>query len=346
MNIIERLQKLSGIPVTESVKEPVAAVEEVVEPVVEAEEVEAVAAEEVVAEETTVVEETAEEVVEPVVEKDGDTLWVLKVCEPDSEKYGIQFSGTRQECAEEWNDIKKDWPKGSKHKIERHVEESTTEVAARIMELGIIPASPIAAITPQVDYQNGPVENYGNKRLRATETRLPSAVRKAVTTRIAELERAIAAYDDKGYDDKSIKQQAVDCLKQILDNLSTNDMEGVQKAQIYINTLMSPLTDFFPPQIINWLANAQNPLVKEGYNRDFQPNDDIGNKRLESVINKLKELVQFATPTDPRANQLIAVWVQSNVGQAFWGDVADWLLDNDFDSAASDVREFYHESGY
>ena len=243
---------------------------------------------------------------------------------------------------------------------------------------------------------------------------MPSAVRKVVNQRIKELNQAVDEFDDKGFNDKSVKQQAVDCLNQILDNLSSNDEEGLKNAQIYFTTLMSPLTDFFPPQLINWLGTAGAPWVKEGkefpkskyefsaeqlqnsiesmedkcgtmdkdsslykdtqkqiseyksilakktvkeskdesdsvkeaFNHDFHQNDDIGIKRLDAVIAKLQELLQFVTPTDQKANEAISHWVQNNVGKAFWGDVADWLLYNDFRHAASLVHEYSYESGY
>ena len=144
----------------------------------------------------------------------------------------------------------------------RGVTESAADIAKRILEKDLTPTE------VEVDYENGPVENSGIKFEQGTKIRLPNAVRNVVNQRIKELDQAILKYDDKGYDDKSIKQQAVDCLKQILQDLSTNDLEGVKKAQIYFETLMSPLTDFFPPQLINWLANAVNPYVgvKEAFN--------------------------------------------------------------------------------
>ena len=134
-------------------------------------------------------------------------------------------------------------------------EESVEDIVARILEKDLTPTK------VEVDYENGPTENSGIKFEQGTKIRLPSAVKAEVKQRITELNQAILRYDDKGYDDKSIKQQAVDCLNQILQDLSTNDLEGVKKAQIYFETLMSPLTDFFPPKLINWLANAANPYV-------------------------------------------------------------------------------------
>ena len=134
-------------------------------------------------------------------------------------------------------------------------EESVEDIVARILEKDLTPTK------VEVDYENGPTDNSGVKFEQGTKIRLPAGVKAEVKQRIAELNQAILRYDDKGYDDKSIKQQAVDCLNQILQDLSTNDLEGVKKAQIYFETLMSPLTDFFPPKLINWLANAANPYV-------------------------------------------------------------------------------------
>lgn len=135
--------------------------------------------------------------------------------------------------------------------------ESAADVAARLV------AEESTPIKVEVDYENGPVENSGIKKEQSTKVRIPADVKNAVKQRIAELDKAILAYDDKGYDDKSIKQQAVDCLNQIMQDIGDGSIEGVKKAQIYFETLMSPLTDFFPPQIINWLANALNPYVNK-----------------------------------------------------------------------------------
>lgn len=312
-------------------------------------------------------------------------LYVLKIAEPGSDKFGVQFSGTRKECADEWKDTKESWGKGAKHKIERHIEESvlsiteddsssseyewevqgnyegeweavTTETnrkdavsslkdyrenekgtsfrirrvkvteategnmltprqKAKLMSLAkeyleaknagfsenarqifrgmnalydsddifraidhldrsnveesaeSIAAKIIQEVdgtkTPEVDYQNGPTENSGIRDVQKKVIRIPSDVRAEVNKRIRELNKAIGEYDEKGYNDKSIKAQAVECLEKIMDNLKAGDEEGVKQAQIYFGTLMSPLTDFFPPKLINWLANANNKLVKE-----------------------------------------------------------------------------------
>lgn len=264
-----------------------------------------------------------------------EKLYVLKIAEPGSDKFGIQFSGTRQECIDEWKDTKESWGKGAKHKIERHIEESAERdnpmdrfMASSHKNLSIeqleknidaikdqlrrIPrgstsfadlvaqlrkyedelverklfnesAETIAAKiiqevdgtkTPEVDYQNGPTENSGIKAVQKKTIRIPSDVRAEANKRIRELNKAIGEYDEKGYNDKSIKAQAAECLEKIMDNLKAGDEEGVKQAQIYFGTLMSPLTDLFPPKFINWLANANNKLMKENMEDDEFDEED------------------------------------------------------------------------
>ncbi len=215
--------------------------------------------------------------VEPVLEakdddkKDSDKeddkpafLKDKKEDDKDSEKKDDKDSEKKDDKDSEKKDDKEDNEEDDEEDDEKTVkvevkveesEESVEDIVARILEKDLTPTK------VEVDYENGPTENSGIKFEQGTKIRLPAAVKAEVKQRIAELNQAILRYDDKGYDDKSIKQQAVDCLNQILQDLSTNDLEGVKKAQVYFETLMSPLTDFFPPKLINWLANAMNPYV-------------------------------------------------------------------------------------
>lgn len=330
--------------------------------------------------------------------KEG-SLWVLKVAEPGSDSFGIQFSGTRSECADEWRDVKKDWPKGSKHKIERHVEESvdseedtlteetsTTrkevlknhiayhkenmgrleknstsykdhkkalekyEAELKGLEESVEEPFDIEAIaariiqevdgtkTPEVDYQNGPTENSGIKHEQGTKIKVPAAVKSAVTARIRELNAAIAKYDEKGYNDKSIKAQAVECLEQLMKDLSSNDLEGVKKAQIYLGTLMSPLTDFFPPQIINWLANAYNPLVKESEykspeEREKEVYADQTEARRKWHAAYADELKKF----DPRVDKIIRHEFPNDSNLVLIAKIAYLEYFNDFIKYIDDV---------
>ncbi len=199
--------------------------------------------------------------------KDSDDKDSDKEDKKEKEEKADKDSDKKEDKKEKDSDKKEDSDEDDKEdkddddktvKVEVKVEESEVsveEIVARILEKDLTPTK------VEVDFENGPTENSGVKFEQGTKIRVPSAVKAEVKQRIAELNQAILRYDDKGYDDKSIKQQAVDCLNQILQNLSTNDLEGVKKAQIYLETLMSPLTDFFPPKLINWLANAVNPYV-------------------------------------------------------------------------------------
>lgn len=178
----------------------------------------------------------------------------------DKEEKDDKDSEKKEDKKDDSDDEKKDDKEDDEKTVKVEVkveeaEESVEDIVARILEKDLTPTK------VEVDYENGPTDNSGVKFEQGTKIRLPAGVKAEVKQRIAELNQAILRYDDKGYDDKSIKQQAVDCLNQILQDLSTNDLEGVKKAQIYFETLMSPLTDFFPPKLINWLANAANPYV-------------------------------------------------------------------------------------
>jgi hypothetical protein len=93
---------------------------------------------------------------------------------------------------------------------------------------------------------------------RADKYKLPKDVKKACTERIAELKAAIDVEDDKGYNDKSIKEQAIECIEQILQNLSSNDAEGFKQSVIYLDTLMSILVDLMPAQLLKYLRVGRN----------------------------------------------------------------------------------------
>lgn len=93
---------------------------------------------------------------------------------------------------------------------------------------------------------------------RADKFKLPKDVKKACTDRIAELKASIDVEDNKGYNDKSIKEQAIECIEQILQNLSSNDAEGFKQSVIYLDTLMSILIDLMPAQLLKYLRVGRN----------------------------------------------------------------------------------------
>lgn len=93
---------------------------------------------------------------------------------------------------------------------------------------------------------------------RADKFKLPKDVKKACNDRIAELKAAIDVEDDKGYNDKSIKEQAIECIEQILQNLSSNDAEGFKQSVIFLDSLMSILIDLMPAQLLKYLRVGRN----------------------------------------------------------------------------------------
>lgn len=92
------------------------------------------------------------------------------------------------------------------------------------------------------------------------DVQLPPSVKAAAEKRVKEIEQSIKDFDDKGYNDgagaNSNKNKAIDAIEQILQNLSTNDLEGYKQAQLFFLTLMSPITDLMPASLVNFLANG------------------------------------------------------------------------------------------
>lgn len=110
-----------------------------------------------------------------------------------------------------------------------------------------------------VDDEKNPLNaRMGVDKERKAKIEVPSDIKKAATQRIAELKKSIEYYEQKGYNDHSQKQKAIECIEKIMDNLSAGDLEGLKKAQIFVTTLMSPITDLMPANLFVWLANAQN----------------------------------------------------------------------------------------
>lgn len=92
----------------------------------------------------------------------------------------------------------------------------------------------------------------------ATKVKTPADVMKHVNKRLKELKAAIEQYDEKGYDDKSVKGLAVECLEKIKAHLVAGTDEEFKMAQVYYGTLMSPIFDMFPTQLINFLHSKRD----------------------------------------------------------------------------------------
>jgi hypothetical protein len=84
----------------------------------------------------------------------------------------------------------------------------------------------------------------------------PKDVIKACKDRIREIEDSIAVDDEKGYNDHSVKVQAIECIEQILKDLSSNDQEGYKQAVIYHTTLAGQYLHWLPNQLIKYLTNG------------------------------------------------------------------------------------------
>lgn len=107
-------------------------------------------------------------------------------------------------------------------------------------------------------------DDDGYYSIDTTSVKLPKDVKRAITDRIKELHEAIALEDEKGYNDGGVKQNAVDALSQILQNVETGNVEGIKEAQIFLGTLMSPILNLLPQQLFNWLGTALNVIQKTG----------------------------------------------------------------------------------
>lgn len=112
-------------------------------------------------------------------------------------------------------------------------------------------------VQDDTDKDNTAAKRTGVDAMMNDKIRIPADVKTAVNTRIAELKKSIEFYDEKGYNDQSQKQKAIECLQQIMDDLTPANVEALKKAQIYFGTLMSPITDLFPSKLVNFLANAK-----------------------------------------------------------------------------------------
>lgn len=111
------------------------------------------------------------------------------------------------------------------------------------------------------DFSEEDRDDYlGRTEQQEVDVTLPASVKAAAEKRVKEIEQSIQDFDDKGYNDgagaNSNKNKAIDAIEQILQNLSTNDLEGYKQAQSFFLTLMSPITDLLPAPLVNFLANG------------------------------------------------------------------------------------------
>jgi hypothetical protein len=97
---------------------------------------------------------------------------------------------------------------------------------------------------------------------RASKVKVPADVMAQLNKRIAELKSAIETYDEKGYDDKSVKTTVIACLEKIKSHLEKGNQEEYRMAQVYYGTLMGPIIELFPTKLINFLHSGKDNLLK------------------------------------------------------------------------------------
>jgi ribosomal protein S27E len=117
-----------------------------------------------------------------------------------------------------------------------------------------------ALILTQVEFDDDTL-NFNKTKMgvdveEETKVKVPSDVMKHINKRIQELKASIETYDEKGYDDKSVKSRAIECLEKIKKHLEAGTQEQYKQAQVYYGTLMSPIFDMFPTQLINFLHST------------------------------------------------------------------------------------------
>jgi vacuolar-type H+-ATPase subunit I/STV1 len=109
-----------------------------------------------------------------------------------------------------------------------------------------------------VDDQQQKDERTGRADRVGTKVEAPREVMSSIDKRITELKKSVERYDNNGYNEKSVKHSAIECLEQIKKNLGRGDHEGFMEAQIFFGTLMSPIWDMFPGQLVNYLATGDD----------------------------------------------------------------------------------------
>ena len=105
------------------------------------------------------------------------------------------------------------------------------------------------------EFEDDKDERNGSNKERSEDVKLPKEIVEQVNKRISEIKKSMELYDEKGYNDISLKKQAIECMEKIMDHLKEENIESFKQAQIYFQTLMSPLTDLFPAKLVNFLAN-------------------------------------------------------------------------------------------
>ena len=109
--------------------------------------------------------------------------------------------------------------------------------------------------TPELDNKK---ENAGKV------VKVPADVTKAIEQRVKELKAALDQFKEK----QGVKPNAIEALEKIARELKHEG--GLEAANLFYGTLMSPITDLFPPKLVKFLhSKPEEKTVKEGLTREF-----------------------------------------------------------------------------
>ena len=141
-------------------------------------------------------------------------------------------------------------------------EEESIKVPAHKLDEAAVDATVFGGDQPYdaVDDQQQKDERTGRADRVGTKNKVPREVMSSIDKRITELKKSVERYDNNGYNEKSVKHNAIECLEQIKKNLGRGDHEGFMEAQIFFGTLMSPIWDMFPAQLVNYLAKGSDDV--------------------------------------------------------------------------------------
>lgn len=89
------------------------------------------------------------------------------------------------------------------------------------------------------------------KAEKVVKLRVPADVLAVTNQRISELKKAIEEFDEKGVNDVSVKQNAIDALEQILADFKKPDAKVI--VALFYGSLMSPITTLFPPKLVKFI---------------------------------------------------------------------------------------------
>lgn len=132
----------------------------------------------------------------------------------------------------------------------------------------IDPQDMVDAARDNVDNEKDYKFRTGIEYAESEKVEVPAKVLSQIDQRVKELESSISLYDNKGYNDQSLKQNAIDVLKQIKTHLEMKNIEGLQQAIVLYGTLMSPITGLMPAFLPNYLATATDTEQTVGHKQE------------------------------------------------------------------------------